>query len=55
MPPPVQYQQTTLPVDDEATSFILELVAHILHINRRHAEAFHPDSLTVLPVVMNII
>ena len=44
-----------MPVDDKATSFILELTAHILHIDRRHTKAFHPDPLAMLPVVVNVI
>jgi hypothetical protein len=37
------------------TSSYLKLMAHILHINRWHTEAFYPDSLTSLPVIVNIV
>lgn len=37
------------------TSSYLKLMTHILHINRWHTEAFYPDSLTGLPVIMNVV
>jgi hypothetical protein len=33
----------------------LKLMTHVLHINRWHTEAFYPDSLAGLPVVVNIV
>uniref|UniRef100_A0A0A9EA84 Uncharacterized protein n=1 Tax=Arundo donax TaxID=35708 RepID=A0A0A9EA84_ARUDO len=44
-----------MPMDDKATRFILKLMTHILHINRRHTEAFYPDHLAALPAVVNVI
>jgi hypothetical protein len=32
----------------------LKLMAHVLHIDRWHAEAFYPDGLAGLPVVVNV-
>ena len=37
------------------TCSYLKLMTHVLHINRWHTEAFYPDSLAGLPVIVNVV